>query len=105
MSTPETIRKHPDEDLQISVDFTYRLAAGEAISTATAATVGAGTIVTGASPDVASPIITVDVSGGTDGVTDSFEAQAVTDTGEIARRRRGHRRRRQGLLSGMTPRA
>lgn len=83
MSAPFILRKHPSETLDITVDYTHRLAVGETLLSATASVIGAGTITVGASPSVASPIVTCRVAAGTDGQTDSFLVLATTSTGEI----------------------
>jgi hypothetical protein len=83
MSAPFILRKHPSETLDITVDYTHRLAVGETLVSATANVVGAGTIIVGATPSVASPIVTCRVSDGTNGQTDSFLVLATTSTGEI----------------------
>lgn len=83
MALPNSVQKNPSEVLNIAVDFTYRLAVGETISSATAAVISPATITVDGTPTVATPIVICVVSAGTDGKTDSFEALATTSTGEI----------------------
>lgn len=83
MSAPLVAQKRPAETIDLDLDYRRQLAAGETIVSATVSVVGAGTITVGATPAVASPIVTVRVSGGTEGVTDSFEVLATTSTGEV----------------------
>lgn len=82
MALPSVFRKHPDEIVAVTCDLTFRLALGESISSASAAVVAPATITVGASPSIASPLVTATVSGGTTGTTDSFEIIAVTNSGE-----------------------
>lgn len=79
---PLVVQKNPSATVDISVSYVNQLATGETIASATAAVVGAGTITVGA-PTVASPLVVVRVSGGTNGITDSFVILATTSTGEI----------------------
>jgi phage gp36-like protein len=76
------VRKVPAEIVDVPIDFTNRLAVGETIVSATASVVGTGTITVG-TPAVTNPIVTVRVSDGTDGKTDSFLVLATTNTGEV----------------------
>jgi hypothetical protein len=85
MAVPSVFRKNPDEHVQITCDFTYRLGIGESISSATAALVGSptGPMTVGGSPSISSPLVTVTVSGGTDKTTNSFEVLATTNSAEV----------------------
>ncbi len=76
------MRKHPAEVVDVPIDFTSRLAIGETIVSATATVLGTGTITVG-TPDVASPIVKVRVSDGTEGKTDSFLVLVTTSTSEV----------------------
>jgi hypothetical protein len=83
MSAPLIIQKHPAATIDLDIDYERQLAVGETIVSATANVVGAGTITVGATPSIASPLVTCVVSGGTDGRTDSFLVLATTSTGEV----------------------
>ena len=83
MSVHLTIRKHPSETLNEGVNFRNELFAGETIVSATANVIGAGTITVGATPSVASPIVTCVIAAGTDGHTDLFLILATTSAGQV----------------------
>lgn len=78
-----TVQKRPGETIDIDLDFRNELLTGETIASASASVVGAGTITVGATPTVASPVVTCVVAAGTDGDTDSFTVLVTTNTGEV----------------------
>jgi phage gp36-like protein len=77
------MRKHPSEVVDVPIDFTARMGVGESMVSATASVAGTGTITVGSTPVVTSVIVTVRVSGGTEGATDHFLVLATTDAGQV----------------------
>lgn len=77
------VQKYASETVEIPVDFAALLGVGETIASSTASVIGTGTITVGATPDVASPIVTCTVAAGTDGQTDSFRVLATTSLGQV----------------------
>jgi molybdenum cofactor biosynthesis enzyme len=80
--------KQPSELFTIAVDFTDRMATGEALATAVVtATDSAGadktSTVIHASPSVSSPNVLVRVKAGTDGVDYKITVVATTATSEV----------------------
>lgn len=84
MSQPNTIKKHPTEVLNVHFDFTNRLDTGETITSATAQVVQSGnpTITVGTVTHT-STVVSVPLSAGTDGETDSFLVDATTSAAEV----------------------
>jgi phage gp36-like protein len=83
MSGIYVVQKYASETVDVPVTFAALLGVGEAIASATASVIGTGTITVGATPTVASPIVTCVVTAGTDGVTDSFRVLATTSLGQV----------------------
>lgn len=72
--------KHPDESINVGVDFAARIPGGVTISTPTVSVV-TGDVTLG-SPSVSGSIISIRVSGGTALVTSSLEFKAALSDGE-----------------------
>lgn len=82
MSLPATVSKHPDEHVNIALDFVNRLAVTEQILSATAETI-TGTITLGTPGVNGRTEVVVEVSAGADGEAASFEVEATTDASQI----------------------
>jgi hypothetical protein len=76
------VPKHPNESINVGVDFAARVPSGQSISSATAAVVSGADITVGSATFVGT-VVTARVSGGTDGTTSSVRVQATLADGEV----------------------